>query len=323
LPFEFRNLRNLGDRMEIPIPKDEDGFLGRECPQLDCEGYFKIKPGTGHKGSGLPCHCAYCGHADPHDRFWTKEPIEYARSVALRQITDAVRADLKSLEFDIKPKGPFGIGISMKLQPGRPIPLRHYREKALETHVTCDNCTLEYAVFGVFAFCPDCRQHNSLTILARNLALTHKQLALAGTLADPAFRQHIVEDALENCVSAFDGFAREACRVGTAKSSDPTRAESMSFQNLQRAANRRQTLFGVDLGTAAGAADWALAHLNFMRRHLIAHRSGVVDQQYLDETGEPSILLGRRVVVDAAEVAGLADAVERLGTTLVGLLPGP
>jgi hypothetical protein len=309
--------------MEIPIPKDEDGFLGRECPQVDCEGYFKIKPGTGLKGSGLPCNCPYCGHADPHDRFWTKEQIEYARSVAFRQITNALRADLKSLEFDIKPKGPFGIGISMKLQPGRPIPIRHYREKALETNVTCDNCTLEYAVFGVFGFCPDCRQHNSLTILARNLTLTRKQLALAHTLADPAFRQHMVEDALENCVSAFDGFAREACKVRNTKSSDPARAESMSFQNLERAANRLHTLFGVDFETAAGAADWALARLNFMRRHLIAHRSGVVDQQYLAESGEPPVLLGRRIVVDAAQVAHLADAVERLGITLLRLLPSP
>ena len=44
-------------------------------------------------------------------------------------------------------------------------------------------------------------------------------------------------------------------------------------------------------------ADWAHAQNGFMRRHVIAHRAGVVDQQYLDETGEDPTLLGRRIAV--------------------------
>jgi hypothetical protein len=58
-----------------------------------------------------------------------------------------------------------------------------------------------------------------------------------------------------------------------------------------------------------------------MRRHLIAHRSGVVDQQYLDETGEASVLLGRRIVIDGVQAIALADAVERLGEALISVLP--
>lgn len=86
--------------------------------------------------------------------------------MALRSVAEAIRKDLKTLEFEHKPRGPFGIGISMKLQPGGPLPVRYYREKDIETKVTCDNCTLEYAVYGVFAYCPDCAAHNSLTDLA-------------------------------------------------------------------------------------------------------------------------------------------------------------
>ena len=78
------HLRRLGNSISIPIPADEDAFTGRECPQPDCEGYFKIELGTGHKDEGLPCHCPYCGHSAGHDHFWTKEQIEYAKSVAMR-----------------------------------------------------------------------------------------------------------------------------------------------------------------------------------------------------------------------------------------------
>ena len=70
------NLRRLGDRISIRITSDKDGFTGRECPQPDCKGYFKIEFGTGLKGESLSCHCPYCGHAAGHDHFWTKQMVK-------------------------------------------------------------------------------------------------------------------------------------------------------------------------------------------------------------------------------------------------------
>jgi hypothetical protein len=126
--MSFDNLRNLGNQVSVPIPKDAEGFLGRECPQKDCEGYFKIKPGTGLTGTDLPCHCPYCGRSGPASTFGTKEQIEYAKSIVLGRVADAIRQDLKSMEFEIKPpRGGFGIGISMKVQPGSPVSIRYYR----------------------------------------------------------------------------------------------------------------------------------------------------------------------------------------------------
>ena len=137
------------EQVSVPINPDEHGLTGRECPQGDCEGYFKIEFGTGLDGEGLPCHCPYCGHTADHDNFWTKEQIEYAKSVAFREFDQAVRRELKKMEFDYPARGAFGIGISMKLKPSAPVPLRHYREKRLETEVVCDKCTLRYGQFQV------------------------------------------------------------------------------------------------------------------------------------------------------------------------------
>jgi hypothetical protein len=202
----MRNLRALGDQVSVPIEPGEDGFTGRECPSEDCLGYFKIEFGTGLTEPG-PCHCPYCGHTGEHNTFWTQEQIEYAQSMVIRQLTDAVRKDFKSLEFDHKPQSAFGIGISVKLQPGIPHPIQYYREKELETHVVCSNCTLRYAIYGVFGWCPDCGVHNSLQILAKNLELAQKEIALADA-ADGELAAHLVGDALKNAVSAFDGFGR-------------------------------------------------------------------------------------------------------------------
>lgn len=42
----MRYLRQLGSQFSIPIPADDEGYLGRDCPECD-----------------LPCHCPCCGHS--------------------------------------------------------------------------------------------------------------------------------------------------------------------------------------------------------------------------------------------------------------------
>lgn len=214
--------------MSISIPPDNKGYIGRECPE--CEHYFKITPGSGLKGENLPCHCPYCGHRAGQDQFFTQAQIEYAQSVAINKITGSFIKDLKSLKFNHRPKGRFGIGFSMKVN-GRPEPIRHYSELQLEEEIACDNCTLRYTVYGSFAFCPDCGRHNSVQILKKNLMLAEKQIALAYEV-EPDMATHLISDALENGVSAFDGFGRESCKVHAAKATDPRKAEKISFQNL-------------------------------------------------------------------------------------------
>jgi hypothetical protein len=172
------HLSRLGSQFDISIPPGDEGLIGRECPLPECEGYFKIQPGTGLTGTGLPCHCPYCGYEAPQNKFFTTAQIEYAKSVVLHKVTDALLKDLKTLEFNHRPRGAFGIGISMKVT-GRPRPIRYYREKKLETEVICDHCTLRYTIFGVFGYCPDCGVHNSLQILNKNLDLVQKLLELA------------------------------------------------------------------------------------------------------------------------------------------------
>lgn len=313
---------SFSNRINVPIPKDEDGYVGRQCPIGVCEGYFKIKPGTGLTGKDLPCHCPYCGHVGPPNEFFTKDQVEYAKSVAFREVVHAFRDELKKLEFDIKPPpGSFGIGISMKLKPGSPTPLKHYRERSLETHIRCSNCTLDYAVYGVFAFCSDCGVHNSFQILQKNIDLVRKQLLLAEAQTDDELKRHLIEDALENCISSFDGFAGESWRIRACRSQDGSKCANISFQNLRRAADKISSLFDVDMKRSVSQSDWQFAHISFMRRHVIAHRGGVIDQRYLDETGDLNLLPGRRVVVSAADVERLSAIILNMGRFLVEQLP--
>lgn len=314
----MRNMKNLGSQFSIAIPPDEEGLVGRECPIVECEGYFKLQPGTGLTGRNLPTHCPYCGHVAASNNFFTKAQIEYAKSVALRKVTDALVKDLKGLEFNNRPRGGFGISLSMKVS-GSPRPIRFYREKKLETEVVCNNCTLRYTIYGVFGFCPDCGVHNSQQILNKNLELVEKILAVAET-QDQQIAKQLIENALEDCVSAFDGFGRETCRVFASKAAKPEKAAEIRFQNILGARDRVKEQFNVDFAACSTFDDWKHVLRAFQKRHLLAHKMGVVDESYLAATGDSPLMLGRKTSIEATEVRELAAQLNKLGRELFQML---
>lgn len=311
MSFNTRNLDGLGNRIEVPIKPDEEGYVGRECPVESCLGYFKITFGTGLKGP-TPCHCPYCGHSGDHNTFWTQEQLEYAKSIALRQFTDALQRDLKGMEFDYKPSGGFGIGISLKVTPGRPHPIRYYREKKLETAVVCDNCTLRYAIYGVFGWCPDCGIHNSRQILTKNLEIAEKELVLSDSV-DRELAEHLIGDALENAVSAFDGFGRAI---------SSQQGHEIRFQSLAGARRNIVDVFGFDFADAITQQEWDFTCRMFQKRHLLSHKLGVIDDEYVQKANDLTAMPGRKIAISRDEVEASLALVRELGNRLyIGIFP--
>lgn len=310
------HLGRIGNQINVTIRPDREGYIGRECPK--CEYYFNVTPGTGITTGDPQCHCPYCGHAGKPDTFYTKDQIEYAKSVAIGEVVNALHRDLKRFEFDIKPRGMIGIGMSLKVE-GRRHPIQYYRETQLETELICDNCTLRYTIYGVFAFCPDCGRHNSRQILDKNLELAGKQIHLAASV-EGDLSDTLVADALENVVSAFDGFGREICRVHADKATNPTKAREISFQNLAGSRWNVQNLFGFDLSADLEADDWDMACRSFQKRHLLAHRTGVIDEDYIKKSGDIQARVGRKVSIVPEEVQRLIVIVSKMGAYLADRL---
>ncbi|HTR42267.1 MAG TPA: hypothetical protein VMH87_11685 [Pseudomonadales bacterium] len=296
-------------QIKVTLPRDEKGLTTRECPK--CKKIFKVKMGTGLSGVNLPCHCAYCGYTAESSRFNTLDQIAYARSVAMRQFGEMLHDELKKLEFETR--GPMGLHISMKLQPHSPEPIHYYYEKKLETDVICDQCTLVYAIYGEFAYCPDCGSHNSVIILQKNIEFVEKMIELAEA-QEPAMAQRLIGDALENLVSTFDGFGREVCKVAAPKASNPAEANDIRFQNLIGAQNRIQKLFNTNLQSSVSPDDWQFICRCFQKRHLLAHKMGVVDSEYIQATKDSSAVIGRKISIHSDEVRRLGALLRDLGT---------
>jgi hypothetical protein len=159
---------------------------------------------------------------------------------------------------------------------------------------------------------PDCGSHNSITILKKNIEFIEKMLDLAES-QEREIAERLVGDALENLVSAFDGFGREVCKVAAPRASNPDEAKDVRFQNLVGALSRVQKLFGVDLSSFVLPDDWTFVCRCFQKRHLLAHKLGIVDNEYIQATRDGSAIVGRKISVTPPEVKRLGILLRQLG----------
>jgi hypothetical protein len=283
--------------MSIPIHPDAEGYLGRECPA--CEKYFKVKLGTGISGD-IDCHCPYCNETASHNKFATKQQVEYAQSVVVNQFTAQLLGQMKKLERKPDRNQFISIGITVT---GNPTPLVHYTESELEEKVTCENCTLEYTIYGVFGYCPDCGVHNSNQMANANYDLILKMLDLASK-ADADIASKLVENALEDAISAFDGFGREHCSKTY---------KGISFQSIPRARDRILKEQNFDISGGTPADEWAFVANQFQKRHLLAHKMGIIDEDYCRNTGTDAHWVGRKVSISREDVERLIGHLTNIG----------
>ncbi len=298
----------MEEKITIPIqfPLDEKGYFGRQCPI--CEGYFKIINGTGLKGE-VPCHCPYCGHIDDHGKFMTNDQIKLIASIVENEIVQKILLKpLKHLEFQHG-------GISLKIGVEHLSPIHYYRERKLETEVTCSNCSLQYSIYGAFAFCPDCGQANSFQIFKINLDVYGKLLGIASEM-DAPISEKLIESALIGCVDAFDGFGREVCRIHS-ETDDTSSPARISMQNLNRAKRKIQKKYGIDISTLISNDQWKSVNRGFQKRHLISHRLGIIDQEYIDNSQDDEAIVGRKIVITVSEVQDLILIVGALAQNLL------
>ena len=90
----------------------------------------------------------------------------------------------------------------------------------------------------------------------------------------------------------------------------------MSFQNLEGAQSIVLDAFGIDLSAGVEPDEWRIAGAGFQKRHLVAHKTGVVDPDYITKTGDTRAVVGRKIGIGADEVRQLASIISKLALRL-------
>ena len=296
--------------VSVTIPLDENGMMGREC--LECEQYFKLKPGTGLETDH--CHCPYCDYEGNADTFWTQAQLEYAQSIAMQQaFNKIVKPQLDKLTYSFKQleRSSRNSLIQFKVKTtGNNIsfPIKYYTESELETQLTCDNCGLEFAIYGVFSNCPDCNKTNAFLIYEKSIEVIKKKLEI---FSKPEIPDEIIEISLSSIltstISAFDGLGKELRN----KKPDhyPSKPRNL-FQNIY-VLNEKMNDF-----ISAKHSDYNTLIKYFQIRHLFEHNMGVVDSDCVNKVPELSNLIGRKYKLTISELDLFIKLMSELGNII-------
>ena len=128
----------------------------------------------------------------------------------------------------------------------------------------------------------------------------------------------LIENGLQQAVTAFQRFAEALySRYPCAPS-----ARRNAFQNLREASD---LWFAA---TAHGFADYMTGeeleaiNRHFQRRHLVAHTQGIVDDDYLQRTGDKAYRVGQRVVISESSVRRCVALIQKLAECMASESPG-
>lgn len=297
-------------QISINIPIDDEGMIGREC--LKCKRYFKIKPGT-----GLPadyCHCPYCEYEGNAYTFLTPTQIKYAESIAMNEVLNRIiNPSLKKLEKSFKDleRSSRNSLIQFKVKTSGinySVPINYYQEKELETTVTCDNCGLVFAIYGVFARCPDCKKINAFLIFEKSIESIEKQLEFVKRPEIPKeIKENFLIFILSSCISTFDALGKELRK----KKPDlyPSKPKNL-FQNLYVL---NQSTNGY---IEKEHSDFGLLLKLFQVRHIYEHNLGVIDDDFVKKFPEYKSSIGKKYKLNEKEISSFITVIKELGNII-------
>jgi hypothetical protein len=295
----------------VTLPTDDEGMLGRECPE--CGKYFKVKPGTGLDIS--TCTCPYCEYATDAGEFLTEAQLEYVTSLAGREVLGPWLAELERSLRELERETRRSL-IQIKVTTrGFDVPIEYYTEKDLETTVECDSCALVFAIYGVFASCPHCARPITMSMFRKSLEVTRKRLSVLENIPaqEPELREALLADTLCGGVATFDSLGKRL--RGEFPSVFPARPRNL-FQNLDALAQALERSISVELKELIGEDDYSKVDYMFQVRHIWTHNFGEADEGFARKTKSDPSVIGTKIVPSAGEVGEFLALVERLGLAL-------
>lgn len=321
----IRTLRNLdGQKINLPVECDEDGYLDRECPNTACEFGFKIHAEDWRAiVRDEEVFCPSCGHAAPAQSWFTKAHVEAARKAAMShlkgQINQAMRRDAERWNRRQSPNAFISITMQVKGHT-KPMLLPLAAAEPMRLKIACTKCHCRYSVIGSAYFCPSCGHNAADQVFSQSLDKIRASLDLAPLLratitdrdtAENTIRQ-LTEDGLQRAVTAFQRFAEALF----AEHPSSLKARRNAFQNLDEGSRLWAEAFQHSYDQHLTTLELATLKRYFQQRHLMAHRDGLVDAEYVTKSGDGTYRAGQRLVIQADEVRECVGLIEKLGNAM-------
>lgn len=317
--------------MEIPITihSDEKGYFDRECPNENCLYTFKINmQDWKEKVSDDEVHCPMCGHIDTADKWWTQEQLESMQEIAASYAMSMITKELDKAFGKLARSTRNNKFLKITYKPSRKITFQNNpigQSEEWETDITCEKCGTRYSVIGSAYFCPCCGHNSAVSAFNESTDSIEKMLKslpeMKQLLTESYGRDKaetmcrgLLESSLGDIVSSFQKFA--SCHY------DKLTGEISRVNDFQIVEKGSQLFKDA---TGKGYEEWLsdkeLHDMNmfFQRRHLIEHNNGMVDQKYVDKSGDHSYVIGQRLVVKENDAYALLAIIKKLAKGLMTL----
>lgn len=179
------------------ILSDREGFFGRKCPA--CGQYFRHIA----RSHGI-VHCPYCIIKAPVHHFLTDEQKSYIKAYADKFCETIELNKDSTIEIDGH--------LEQNLDDAQKT--FAYSETKQQTRFKCERCGCTTDILGQYGSCPSCGKRNTLQIFLQRLT------KLEDMVNNPRYtsqqrqeRDDEWRDITKQCVSYFEGFARDLTSI--------------------------------------------------------------------------------------------------------------
>lgn len=257
------------DSVPVIFASDREGMYGRECPR--CHGYFRSES----VAVWWKTICPYCGLIAPMHQFMTAAQCHYIEHY-VTTFLEAWQSDQEKIRVEIK-MDEYADQASKEVE----VPKFYYAEERQQSHWSCVKCGTRNDILGHYGYCSCCGYRNNLPLLTDELtALSEKT-----TATDQDQRA-----LLRNAISAFEACCRSYIdQILDRMPMTPRRRkrlEGLRFHEPRRFLSEIGQCFDIEMADGMKLDDVEFAHIRFHRRHLYEHKAGVVDQEYIDASGD-------------------------------------
>lgn len=320
-----------GTQYSMSILPDEDGYYDKECPDSKCQFKFKV---LGEDWSNIfsddRVHCPFCGHIAPATSWYTTEQIEQCRNQAREYVMNNLRIALeKDAKLFNQHHNTGFIRMSMKTSwgPSFNVNLPAKALDEMQQKITCSKCGAHYAVLGSAFYCPCCG-FNSAELTFRNtikkVGGKIKSFDLMRDIISESndkddlerVRISLIESSITDLVVALQRLAE--CIYPKIPNAKPL--PKNVFQRLNDSNKLWKELIGSDYTTWLSAEEYNLLIKCFQQRHVFQHNDGIIDQDYIDKSGDLMYSVGQHLVIKKEDIDIYVKIITKIGDNILPLI---
>ena len=320
--------------IDIPITvnSDDKGYFDRECPNGNCLYVFKIKmEDWEEKVSDEEVHCPMCGHVDTSDKWWTQAQLDAMQNVAADWAMSYIESELDKSFKDLERNTRGNKFFKITYKPGERVTFINNplgQSKEWEQDIQCPNCQTRYSVIGSAYFCPCCGFNVIENIYDESLDTVIKMIETLPEMEELFEKAYgkdkacsmcrsMLEGSLGDVISAFQKYAERKYHSLCGKN-----ARVNDFQIIDKGSRIFEDASGKGYSTWLTNSELQEMNIRFQQRHLYEHNGGIVDEQYIQKSGDVSYKVGQRLVNHNSDVVHFIKLIKRLTDGLKQLQGG-